>query len=55
MLEIEKINGLIDEADAGIAKHFEKRMDAVKMLAEYKKAHGIPVEDFELFQSHIFR
>lgn len=47
MLEIEKINGLIDEADAEIAKHFEKRMDAVKMLVEYKKTHGIPVEDFD--------
>ena len=35
----------IGEIDVEIAKLFEKRMVAVKDVAEYKKVNGIPVED----------
>ena len=35
----------IGEIDIEIAKLFEKRMEAVKDVAEYKKVNGVPVED----------
>ncbi len=35
----------IGEIDVEIAKLFQKRMEAVKDVAEYKRANGIPVED----------
>ena len=35
----------IGEIDAEIASLFQKRMEAVKAVAEYKKVNGIPVED----------
>ena len=37
----------ISEIDKEIAKLFEKRMKSSKVVAEYKKANGIPVEDKE--------
>ena len=37
----------ISEIDEQTAKLFEKRMEAVKAVAEYKKEHGIPIEDRE--------
>ncbi len=35
----------IDETDREIARLFEKRMEAVKEVAYYKQAHGLPVYD----------
>ena len=35
----------INYADREMARLFEMRMDAVKLVAEYKKNNGIPVED----------
>ena len=35
----------IGEIDKEIAVLFEKRMNAVKDVAEYKKVNGVPVED----------
>ncbi|MBR4256712.1 MAG: chorismate mutase, partial [Clostridia bacterium] len=35
----------INEADAEIARQFERRMNAVKLVAEYKKERGIPIYD----------
>ena len=35
----------IGEIDKEIAILFEKRMEAVKDVAEYKKVNGVPVED----------
>ena len=35
----------IGEIDAEIASLFQKRMEAIKDVAEYKKVNGIPVED----------
>ncbi len=46
MNTLDKARNIINAADAEIARLFEQRMDAVKMVAEYKKQHGIPVDDF---------
>ena len=35
----------IDEIDAQLTELFQKRMDAAAGIAEYKKAHGLPVFD----------
>lgn len=35
----------INEADREIAKQFEKRMEAVRVVAEYKREHGLPILD----------
>ena len=45
MTELEKARQLINETDKEMARLFEQRMDAVKMVAAYKKEHGLPVED----------
>ena len=45
MTELEKARQAIDEIDRDMAHLFEKRLDAVCVIAEYKKEHGIPVED----------
>lgn len=45
MTELEKARKLINETDVEMAKLFEKRMDAARMVASYKKEHGLPVED----------
>ncbi len=36
---------IISEADKQIAELFEKRMNAVKQVAEYKKERGLPIFD----------
>ncbi|MBQ8684354.1 MAG: chorismate mutase [Clostridia bacterium] len=45
MTDLEKARQLINETDRDMARLFEKRMDAVRLVAEYKKQHGLPVED----------
>lgn len=47
MTDLEKARQTIDEADREIAKLFEKRMDAVKVVAEYKGKNGLPIFDEE--------
>ena len=47
MTDLEKARQTIDEADREIAKLFEKRMDAVKIVAEYKGKNGLPIFDEE--------
>ena len=42
LIEARKI---ISEADKQIAELFEKRMNAVKQVAEYKKERGLPIFD----------
>ena len=37
----------IDECDRAIAQLFEKRMEAVGAIAEYKRSRGLPVYDPE--------
>lgn len=45
MSQLENARKTIDKADKEMAKLFEMRMEAVKVVAEYKKENGIPVED----------
>ena len=42
---MEKARLLINDVDRDMAELFEKRMDAVRLVAAYKKEHGVPVED----------
>lgn len=46
MTDLEKARIMINEADTGMLKLFEQRMDAVRLVTAYKKEHGIPVDDF---------
>lgn len=45
MTELEKARGIINDVDRQMAKLFEQRMDAVKMVANYKKERGLQVFD----------
>lgn len=54
MTDLDKARQAINEADREIARWFEQRMDAVRQVAEYKKEHGIPVEDTTR-EEHIVR
>lgn len=45
MDELTKAREIIGEADREIAALFEKRMQAVRLVAEHKKEHGLPVFD----------
>lgn len=54
MSDLDKARQAINEADREIARLFEQRMDAVRQVAEYKKEHGIPVEDTTR-EEHIVR
>ncbi len=46
MNELEQARKTINEVDREMAALFEKRMDAVKLVTAYKKANGIPIDDF---------
>ncbi len=46
MSKLQKAREIINGADREMARLFEKRMDAVKMVFEYKKENGIPIDDF---------
>lgn len=45
MTELEKARQIINSADREMAALFEKRMAAVKCVAQYKKERGLPVDD----------
>jgi chorismate mutase/prephenate dehydratase len=45
MDKLEQARKLINEADKGIAELFCKRMDAARLVAEYKKERGLPILD----------
>ena len=45
MSNLEKARMTIDQVDKEMARLFEMRMDAVKIVTEYKKQNGVPVED----------
>lgn len=47
MTELEKARQTIDEVDKEIARLFEMRMCAVRTVAEYKAANGLPIFDGE--------
>ncbi|MBE6671079.1 MAG: bifunctional chorismate mutase/prephenate dehydratase [Ruminococcaceae bacterium] len=46
MNSLEKARKIINTADKEMAKYFEMRMDAVKLVTEYKRENGIPIDDF---------
>lgn len=46
MTDLEKARGIINEVDRQMAELFEKRMDAARLVARYKKEHGLKVDDF---------
>jgi len=46
MNDLEKARQIINTADKEMAKFFEMRMDAVKLVTSYKKENGIPIDDF---------
>ena len=46
MNDLLKAREIINKVDTEMAKLFEERMDAAKMVAAYKKTHGLPVDDF---------
>ena len=54
MSDLDQARKAINEADREIARLFEQRMEAVRQVAEYKKEHGIPVEDTAR-EEHIVR
>ena len=45
MNQLEEARGRIDEIDKQWAALFEKRMEQVAAVAEYKRTHGLPVLD----------
>ena len=45
MTDLEQARAIISEADREMAKVFEKRMAAVRTVAAYKKANGLPITD----------
>ncbi len=47
MTELEKAREIINKTDSEMARLFEKRMDAAKIVAKYKKEHGLPIDDFK--------
>lgn len=46
MTELEKARQIINEVDKQMANLFEQRMDAARTVAEYKKEHGLKIDDF---------
>ena len=46
MSGLDNVRKIIDETDREMARLFERRMDAAKLVAEYKKEHGLPIDDF---------
>ena len=55
MTDLEKARQMIDEADREIARQFEKRMDAARLVAAYKKERGLPILDTAREQAIIER
>jgi len=47
MTELDKARQIINEVDSELTTLFEKRMDAVKLVAEYKKQRGLPIENLQ--------
>lgn len=45
MSDLKKAREIINRVDKEMAVLFEQRMDAVKIVSDYKKENGIPVED----------
>ena len=46
MTELEQARTIINATDEEMARLFQQRMDAARMVAHYKQEHGLPVDDF---------
>ncbi len=46
MTELEQARKIINATDEEMARLFQQRMDAARMVANYKKEKGLPVDDF---------
>ena len=46
MTELERARKIINETDKEMARLFEARMDAARIVATYKKENGLPIDDF---------
>lgn len=46
MTDLEKARQTINQVDKQMAELFEQRMDAARIVAEYKKQNGLKVDDF---------
>ncbi len=46
MNELQKAREIINKVDKEMAHLFEKRMDAAKIVAAYKRENGLPIDDF---------
>lgn len=55
MTDLEKARLTINEVDKAMAELFEKRMEAAKTVAEYKKIHGLQITDLAREQEVIKR
>ncbi len=47
MNDLEYARNIIDETDKELVHLFEKRMNAVQIILQYKQEHGLPVYDPE--------
>lgn len=45
MDELSRARAEIDQVDAQMAQLFERRMRAVRSIAQYKQQHGLPILD----------
>ena len=52
-MELEQLREDIKKADREIAEAFERRMNAVRAIADYKREHGISIEDVHQEQAVI--
>ncbi len=55
MTDLEKARQIIDETDRQIASLFEKRMDAAREVAEYKRFNGLKIDDVAREEEIILR
>ncbi|MBQ3231037.1 MAG: chorismate mutase [Clostridia bacterium] len=55
MTELDQARLLINETDSEMARLFEQRMEAVRMVARYKKENGLPIDDFDREEAIIRR
>ncbi len=46
MTELEQARQIINATDEEMARLFQQRMDAARMVAHYKQENGLPVDDF---------
>ena len=53
MDNLDDLRNKIDEIDANLVSLFEKRMETVLKVAEYKKVNGIAILNQEIGRAHV--